>query len=533
MDTSTWTKPSVRGKVPPPRASFASNVIGRKLFLFGGGRIWDEGPVFNDTYSYDIDRCEWEKHRVSGAVHPTPREGHRSIEHNGHMYIFGGHNSEQNFADLYCWDVESMQFFTPTTSGPTPPARAYHSMVKLGKVMYVFGGSTWEGMHGEMLNDFYSLNLETMTWTKLDDDKTSKYAPCARFATASAGLGSRVHIYGGWGFDSSQALYYDDFFSYNTVADRWEPTSAQEIGGQSPGTLFGASCLNFNHRLLFFGGHNGLLDLNSLHIYSDIDEPIVKPSSVVSRDLAKLFDNPEYFPDYTVRSRGTSFRTHKAILSARSGRFEALFNSLRLGMGGLSSSQNNQSSQSNGVSHVDGVKLNMAEGLDINEHEPLIVKMMLQFIYSGDLNEEQLQQDNTALKLLEIADEFLVDDLKAHLEYHLQNSFEIDTAAFLYSFAHKCNALQLKELCMRFIAKEFDAVQKSTCYSDLSVELIEQLRTFMKKRRRKSSNIYVSGESDDEEFEEVNGNNNNINEKAEEVDGNEKPRRKRQKVRTS
>jgi hypothetical protein len=31
----------------------------------------------------------------------------------------------------------------------------------------VFGGSTWDGMHGEMLNDFYSLNLETMTWTKL------------------------------------------------------------------------------------------------------------------------------------------------------------------------------------------------------------------------------------------------------------------------------------------------------------------------------------------------------------------------------
>jgi N-acetylneuraminic acid mutarotase len=61
MDTNTWSKPSVRGKVPPPRASFASNVIGRKLYLFGGGRIWDEGPVFNDTYSYDI-----------GTVHIIP-----------------------------------------------------------------------------------------------------------------------------------------------------------------------------------------------------------------------------------------------------------------------------------------------------------------------------------------------------------------------------------------------------------------------------------------------------------------------------
>lgn len=311
----------------------------------------------------------------------------------------------------------------------------------------------------------------------------------------------------------------------------------QEVSGQSPGTLFGASCLNFNHRLLFFGGHNGLLDLNSLHIYSDIDEPIVKPSSVVSRDLSKLLDNPDYFPDYTVRSRGTSFRTHKAILSARSGRFEALFNSQRLGMGGLSSSQNNIPLQFDGESQLNGVKLSVAEGLDVDEHEPLIVKMMLQFIYSGELNEEQLQQENTALKLLEIADEFLVDDLKAHLEYHLQNSFEVDTAAFLYSFAHKCNALQLKELCMRFIAKEFDAVQKSTCYTDLSVELIEQLRTFMKKRRRKSTNIYVSGDSDDEEFEEVGDTSNNNNsmpeDKAEEINGSEKPRRKRQKVRMS
>lgn len=60
-DTNTWSKPSVRGKVPSPRASFASNVIGRKLYLFGGGRIWDEGPVFNDTYSYDI-----------GTVHIIP-----------------------------------------------------------------------------------------------------------------------------------------------------------------------------------------------------------------------------------------------------------------------------------------------------------------------------------------------------------------------------------------------------------------------------------------------------------------------------
>lgn len=312
--------------------------------------------------------------------------------------------------------------------------------------------------------------------------------------------------------------------------------TAQEISGQSPGTLFGASCLTFNHRLLFFGGHNGLLDLNSLHIYSDIDEPIARPSSVVSRDLTKLFDNPEYFPDYTIRSRGTSFRAHKAILSARSGRFEALFNSQRLGMGGLAASQNNQSVQSNEVlGSSGGVKLTPIEGLDIDEHEPSIVRIMLQFIYGAELNEEQLQQENTALKLLEISDAYLVDDLKAHLEYHLQNSFEIDSAAFLFSFAHKCNALQLKALCMRFIAKEFDAVQKSACYNDLAVELIEQLRTFMKKRRRKSTNIYVSGESEDDGDKDGNENNNNaLDEDLESDQANgDKPRRKRQKVQLS
>jgi hypothetical protein len=53
-DTQAWSMPTVRGKAPAPRGSFGSAVVGRKLFVFGGGRIWDEGPVFNDTYSYDI-----------------------------------------------------------------------------------------------------------------------------------------------------------------------------------------------------------------------------------------------------------------------------------------------------------------------------------------------------------------------------------------------------------------------------------------------------------------------------------------------
>lgn len=59
LETLEWTQPTVpEGAIlPPPRAGHTADLVGRKIFLFGGG----DGYVLNDLYVLEVDTFTWAK----------------------------------------------------------------------------------------------------------------------------------------------------------------------------------------------------------------------------------------------------------------------------------------------------------------------------------------------------------------------------------------------------------------------------------------------------------------------------------------
>lgn len=118
----------------------------------------------------------------------------------------------------------------------------------------------------------------------------------------------------------------------------------------------------------------------------------------------------------------------------------------------------------------------------IKDYSYDVVSLMIQFLYSGTLSETKLQDSDTVLSLLQLSDQYLINDLKEYLEYFLQGSVDVDNCCFLYTFAKKCNADRLATICQNLINKEFEQVQKTPEFQQLPAALLEQLTKRKKKR---------------------------------------------------
>jgi hypothetical protein len=68
----TWFRPQTTGSPPPPRAAHTANIVGQKLYIFGG----NNGSIrLNDLYSLDTQTMTWKKETCGGSrssMHPRP-----------------------------------------------------------------------------------------------------------------------------------------------------------------------------------------------------------------------------------------------------------------------------------------------------------------------------------------------------------------------------------------------------------------------------------------------------------------------------
>ena len=145
------------------------------------------------------------------------------------------------------------------------------------------------------------------------------------------------------------------------------------------------------------------------------------------------------FSDLEIHCEETVFPCHQLVLAARSPVFRAMLDS-------------------------DMVE-KQTKIIIIKDAKPDIVAEMLNFIYTGDITNEKM--DEMARALLGIADMYQLDYLKKMCEDKLCSTLEIDNSIECLVLGDTHNAPTLKMMAIKFIGKNITKIVDTDVYKDL------------------------------------------------------------------
>ncbi|XP_063303285.1 host cell factor 2 isoform X1 [Pelobates fuscus] len=154
-----WNLPLMKGTLPSPRESHSAVVYSRKdtrkpkLYIFGGM----SGSRLDDLWELDIETMTWTSSEVKGPV-PLPRSLHTANVIGNKMYVFGGwtpHTTQSDLSpqdsqwkctnsfsyldlDTHEWTTLSPDYAEDKKNWPRP--RAGHCAVTIGKRLYIWSG---------------------------------------------------------------------------------------------------------------------------------------------------------------------------------------------------------------------------------------------------------------------------------------------------------------------------------------------------------------------------------------------------------
>ena len=196
-----WIERSVTGEKPGPRAYHTANVVGSRVYFFGG---WYQGFLGKVDV---LDMGTWSMTQLKAfGKPPTPRAAHSTTTVGNKLFVFGGESQEGRLSDLHIFDTDSLSWSTPQVKGKAPSPRSGHSAVVLndGRHIVFFGG--WNGENH--LNDLSILDMEEMAWLRSGSDYLVKNeGPSFRSGHSSILLhngdrNNQIMIFGGWNHKS-------------------------------------------------------------------------------------------------------------------------------------------------------------------------------------------------------------------------------------------------------------------------------------------------------------------------------------------
>jgi protein-L-isoaspartate(D-aspartate) O-methyltransferase len=171
---------------------------------------------------------------------------------------------------------------------------------------------------------------------------------------------------------------------------------------------------------------------------------ITVPESNYFAQIKELLNNP-HLSDITFNVEGKKIYCHKFILQLRSEHFQGMFSS--------------------------GMKESSATELNISEftYEPFME--MIKFVYTDDC---VLTPDNCVL-ILELANYYKLDRLKAMCEYRLHLDVDTENVASFLMVADRFNAQQLRSFCLQYILDNIKDVIKTKAFNELDRDLINSI----------------------------------------------------------
>ncbi|EFC48787.1 predicted protein [Naegleria gruberi] len=109
---------------------------------------------------------------TSGKFVTETKWGHSATCVNDMVFIFGGFDSQYQYNDVICYDINAASLINVKTKGEVPSARAFHSATYIAKLnsILIFGGQVCKGGPYEYFNDMYLLNLSSFSWEKIKQE---------------------------------------------------------------------------------------------------------------------------------------------------------------------------------------------------------------------------------------------------------------------------------------------------------------------------------------------------------------------------
>ena len=228
-------KTHCKGESPSPRYGHTGWEYAGKLWAFGGlgpspeGYLNCHGDVarlylnylgHNQLLSYDPNTKKWTNPQCFGAV-PVPRASHASAIIKKKVFLVGGANNYNMVwdNDFFQLDMQSLTWTQLGIGQPSPQACSSCSLTAISDNQLVFHGG-YSTERGEALGDTWILDGTSYSWRLY----TSRKDHCRQNHTATLGLNSSVIIMGGYKeddiiFDMCDTIFYV----------KLEPSSLQEL----------------------------------------------------------------------------------------------------------------------------------------------------------------------------------------------------------------------------------------------------------------------------------------------------------------
>ena len=207
------------------RSFHIAEILGQYMFIYGGGD--DKGNIIADPWALDLERMKWEqakfnteslpkrKYHCSCQVFPPQKKYHTKfslfkvysepglfnstkIFVEG-IYIFGGIDENLKCSNdiLIIKRGRPLQLYKAIIKGKPPIARCESTMNFYEKlnVVIIYGGKNEYSKYGPYFNDMYFLDVETLTWIKIELNLNESFYPRGRHC--SCVVGDEIIIFGG------------------------------------------------------------------------------------------------------------------------------------------------------------------------------------------------------------------------------------------------------------------------------------------------------------------------------------------------
>ncbi|KAF9441341.1 galactose oxidase [Macrolepiota fuliginosa MF-IS2] len=151
-----WSRAPVYGAIPNrTMRAHSVTVVDNVVWLFGG---CDERESWKDVYCLDVETMQWTHPECLGD-HPPPSRAHSATLVDRKIVFIGGGHGSTYYDSVYILDTLSRKWTKPTIApGQTPPQRRAHTAVLYGSKIWVFGGGN--GMMA--LADVWTLDVSAL-----------------------------------------------------------------------------------------------------------------------------------------------------------------------------------------------------------------------------------------------------------------------------------------------------------------------------------------------------------------------------------
>ena len=267
LSTGGWKKLAPDKRVAPePFYSAVAVAVEGSIYTFGGldmkrerrNALWTLSSTEKGCFTWSSMKHQHEEES------PSPRNGHTGWEYAGKLWVFGGEgpspdgylHQQGTFArscfgllannQLLSYNPNTKNWTDPQYSGAVPRPRWGHASAVIGAKVFLFGGYI---ENQGCRNDFFQLDMLSLTWTKLGIGQPSPRHSCSLTAT----LDNQLVLHGG---QSAASRTLNDTWLMDLTSYSWKQNTSMKYHGRQNHT----ATLGLNNNVIIVGGYKDFED---------------------------------------------------------------------------------------------------------------------------------------------------------------------------------------------------------------------------------------------------------------------------------